>query len=465
MRLPIFRMTSFAFGLLILAAASLAADESTCVLATSDDSPSLNKITVSIDVAGSLKFSGGGKVEKLPLRVTGQLAYHEKTLQRPADAKSPWRSVRFYETADVDIKIKDGGFKPALSAKRRLIAVDVRGADTTLFSPRVCLSREELDLIDVIGNSLILDRLLPGTKDARKVGDSWKPSPKIMAALLRLDAVSQSDVECKLAKISDSTADIEMTGALSGAISGVSSDVQIKAKLRFDRQRGKISSLEMTVKEDRAIGHADPGLDVTAKLRVMVEPLDVSEHLSDTALAGLKLERTDKLSRVKYVSVGGGFSLRTDRRWRLMSQRSGMLLLRMIDRGELVAQCNVATAKPTADKQAMTLSQFSEEVRKVLGKNLKQITAAKTTKTTAGHRMLRVTAVGTVSDLPIQWIYCHVSDGHGHGAVFAFTLQRNLLKQFDQADAKIVPGTEFLERKLAKKRATADDKSSNDSVR
>ena len=51
--------------------------------------------------------------------------------------------------------------KPALRDEHRLITAELRGPKLTLFSPDGPLSREELDLLDIFGDSLALEGLLP----------------------------------------------------------------------------------------------------------------------------------------------------------------------------------------------------------------------------------------------------------------------------------------------------------------
>ena len=70
------------------------------------------------------------------------------------------------------------------------------------------MTREELELIDVQADSLLVDRFLPDKPVA--VGDTWKPSEKLMAQLLGLDEVGQTDVQCMLKEVTDQVARFEM---------------------------------------------------------------------------------------------------------------------------------------------------------------------------------------------------------------------------------------------------------------
>ena len=79
-----------------------------------------------------------------------------------------------------------------------------------LYSPLGPLAQEELDLLDVQGNSVCLDQLVPS--DAVKLGDSWQHTPRTLVALLNLDAVANGEVQSRLMKVNDQIAQMELFG-------------------------------------------------------------------------------------------------------------------------------------------------------------------------------------------------------------------------------------------------------------
>ena len=98
------------------------------------------------------------------------------------------------------------------------------------------LTRNELDLVDVPGNSLLLDRLLPAKPVV--VGDRWKHDDALLAMLLGLDAISASEVSSEIKDLDNDNARIELAGSVQGAIGGVSTEFELKGRYKFDRQQG-----------------------------------------------------------------------------------------------------------------------------------------------------------------------------------------------------------------------------------
>src|SRR5205085_685633 len=151
----------------------------------------------------------------------------------------------------------------------------------TLFSPSGPLTRDELDLIDVSGNSLLLYSLLP--EGEVSVADTWKPNADVLAPFLGLDAVGHTDVESALSSVENGVATIESHGHVDGAIGGVATEIEIKAKCLMDMKTRQITRFGLAIKEKRSIGHVAPGLDVVARVRLKFSPVESSERLSEKA--------------------------------------------------------------------------------------------------------------------------------------------------------------------------------------
>ena len=79
--------------------------------------------------------------------------------------------------------------------------------------------------------------------------------------------------------------------------------------------------LTLAIKENRAIGHAQPGFEVVTTVRMVIAPVPPVVELSDKALAGLPLEPGAGETLVEFRSDDGGFQLRHDRRWNVMLER------------------------------------------------------------------------------------------------------------------------------------------------
>ena len=400
---------------------------------TADQQPGrAQQVATVIEVAGELSLnSDGQKVRRMPMQAKAELRYVERFLPEN-QGKTPL-AARQYRQAQTAIRIQESQIDQQLRDDRRLILLE-RGQSPTLYSPAGPLTREELDLIDTAASSAHLDRLLPGK--AIEVGGTWTISDDAAARLLGLEAIGHQELNAKLEKIEDGLAIIHLAGKVSGAVGGVSSEIDLEGKANYHLKRKTLSWLAIEYHEKRAIGHAQPGYDAVIRIRVQTEPASPPAELSDGALAGL-LDKP-KTGRLEFRAEKAGIAFLQDRRWQVMVDRFDTVIMRLVDRGDLIAQCNVTRLAQLPKGQQLSLAVFQDDVSQTLAKNQRQIAEAAQFETADGLRALKITVAGSASDLPIQWIYYHVSSGDGRRASLVFTMEGKLAERFGQLDRELI---------------------------
>lgn len=416
-----------------------------------------SRVEVLLEVGGDLSMieDKTKQTHKLKMSVVGSILYDEKLTDdavaipneaAPDDTSAQptgLSGVRQYRRCDAVIKIDKGGAKPRLRDDRRLVAVSATERNVTLFSPTGPLTREELDLIEIPACSLLVERLLPERPVSE--GDEWQHSHDLMAGLLNLDAISECDVTSSLKELNDTAAQVELVGTVKGAINGVSSTLDVKGRYKFDLAARRITWVALLVKEKRAIGHVSPGVDVVARLQMKITPNTVSESLTDKSLADVPLDPQPELLLLEYESERGRYRFLHERDWHVLNESAESVSLRLMDRGELVAQCNIASLPTLEPGMRMTMIKFQEDVERALGKNFGRWISAGEATTSNGHDICRVLATGEVEQVPIQWNYFLVADAQGHQAVMAFTMESDLVARFGKADDRLISTVEFLE--------------------
>lgn len=406
---------------------------------------------VVIETEGKLKLNADGQeVKHLPLKVGGELNYVERVVSRDKQW-SEVRLLRAYQSAQAKIRLHESELSSDLRKERRLISVESNAREAIFYSPGGPLTREELELVQPPASALAVESLLP--LRPAKIGSQWTLSEAAVARLFGLEALSEHEVVCTLDSVKDNVAIISLAGKVAGAVGGVGSDIELKGKLNFDLTLKSVTWLTLAYKENRAIGHAQPGFEVVTTLRMVMTPTQLPAELSDKVLAG-SLRKSTGQTLIELASEAGGFTLLHDRRWSVMLERPDLTVLRLVDRGDLIAQCNITPRAPLAKDEQLTLEGFQEDVKRVLGNNFEEITQAGEENATSGLRVLRVVVAGKAGELPIQWTYYHLSDDYGHRAAFVFTLESSLLDRFGHIDRELIANFRF----LADKEPTAANK-------
>lgn len=397
-----------------------------------------------IQIEGKLKVNADGQgVRHVPLKGEAEWDFTQRTLTQ-TDGWLNVHLVRRYHTARSQITLHRSSLQQQLRPERQLIVVQSSPSTATLFSPHGSLTADELELLDGVGSSLALECLLP----PRLIlpGGQWTVRDAALARLLGLDAVASQEVIFTLESVEDAIAIIALEGKVSGAVEGVASEIELKGKMNFDLRRRLVTWLALAYREDRAIGHAQPGYEVVATVRMVAAAAAPLAELSDQTLAGLPLKADPGATLIEYTNAAGGFQLAHDRRWHILLERPDLTVLRLVDRGDLIAQCSIAPRAPLPAEQRLTLAAFQEDVRRALGQQFEQIVEAGEEVDDSGLVMLRVLVAGVAGEIPIQWTYYHLSDPQGRSATLVFTLESSLLERFAAMDRELIAGFRFLEQ-------------------
>jgi hypothetical protein len=434
------------FFLTFVTAAATPADKKSDLqsyeLHSARQSGELARVQIQLDVGGDLKFQPGAeKADPVKMMVSARLAYDEKLVEMASQPGATVRAVRHYDNATAELKIGQNQFQPILRDQRRLIAVKLDGGRPLLFSPAGPLFREELDLIDVPGCSALVDQLLPVKRVA--TGDHWQHSDQLMAGLLGLDEVRQNSAVSELSAVADGIARMQISGRVEGSVDGAATQIELKGKYQFDTQTNRIIWFGLLIKEDRKPGDVASGMEVVARLQMRIATLEQSKELAEAKLRGLPLEPTPPLTQLACRSPSNTWLLAHDRSWYLTTDDRDRTVLRLLNQGQRIAQCNIAPLARDEAGKVLPLEQFQDRIRTALGKHFGQFVEAGESVSPSKYRALRVVVRGEVSDLPIQWYYYLIAGDHGRQVVFTFTVASELVDRFGDADQKLVRAFRF----------------------
>lgn len=406
-----------------------------------------DQVVVLLEVGGETKSLDEGKPKRDKMNVTCSLDYFEKTLEVPAEPDGTWRSLRNYQKVSVSVKVGNGAFEPTLRPEHRLIGVEAGKQTAVLFSPAGSLSRDELDAIDIQGNSLLVDRMLPDK--AVKVGDTWQHSEQLMAALLGLDEAVKSSVRSTLKEVADTVARFEFTGQVEGAIYGVTTKVDVKGKYRFDLRSKRIDWFAMLFQADWDESFVAAGVDASSRLQMTIARAEEPGSLADAAVAKLASKPTAELRQLIYESPDEGWQLRHDRRWHLHHQHTETTaaVLRLLDRGMPLGQCKLSSLPRVEPEKLISLAEFQDDVRRALDKSFGEFIEAGQSSNEADCRVFRVVVHGKSADISMRWIYYLVANSQGRQVAMTFAVEQELIDKFADADKPLVGSLRFVEVK------------------
>jgi hypothetical protein len=392
--------------------------------------------------------------KQLPMSVTAKIQYDERTLAAPNSSTHEGTplGLRYYNVAEAVIKVDETGRSPKLTDDRRLIVAESGAERPLLYSPDGALTREQFDLIDVVGDSLSLNGLLPGRSVEKD--QSWPNDAKSIAPLLTLDSVAVCEVQSVLDSYNSNFAKIRLAGSVQGTADGAATEFEVRAVYLFDRKAQRVTKLNLAVHENRSIGGATPGVDAVAKVQITVDAIEKSDKLDDAIVAKATAANRAPARDLIYESAKLGLKFKHDHEWFVTSEQRESVTLRRVDRGDLVAQCTLAALPPKSAEHQTSLEQFQKDVTYSLGKNFGEMVSSRQWQNGSGLYSYELIARGMVEEVPVEWHYYLLSPESGDRVSAVVTLEKPMVDRIGHADHDLVESIELFPRTPAAETAS-----------
>jgi len=400
---------------------------------------STDMVEVLLETAGATKMMVDEKETTGPLKVMAGFKYEERILDFQTGEKPNLKSIREYSLARAKMEFGETIQTPDLSTNHRFVVCQIsNGKRASLFSPQGPLKNEQLLLIEgIMGNTLGLDLLLP--PNPVKIGDSWDIPDAALLSFLDVDGVSEQALEATLLSVVDDLAMIQIVGDAQGAYLGAYCEMTVNAKYQFDLLTGRINWVGMLLEEKRSIGIVGPGLDIKARLQVKILPLDAPNNLTNELIKTLDLRPNESVSRLRFENERASWRFQHPRSWYIIPSGPNQTFLRMLDKGELVAQCNIVAMPKIDPKKPKTLREFAADLVEGLEKASAKVVSMDESMNSAGYHELRVILDGKVDKGPqLRWVYFLLTDKNGFQTVIVFVIEADHLHQFGDSDDQIL---------------------------
>ena len=433
----------FAAVIALVAAAPLSAAETFLLTGTSNSGTTwlvVNEVTGK----GTFEFqqgTGSDKPASHPIELTATFRHTERRLPSAGRDEAAYRSLRNYEVAKSEVRVGGQLSSPSLRNERSRIVVRIDGGLLSPWSPQGPLTPKELELLPSLGDPLLLSALLPDRAVA--VGENWTPAAWVGPALAGAEVALNGQVNCQLDAVRDGKAIIRVTGKINVATKGATSETKLDGVLHYDLKSAAIANAELTQIEERSIGPLMPGMSLTLKSAVRRTPAPASAAFSDADLAAIPATPPTEMLRLEHLT-SFGVALQCDREWMPFHQTGQLLVLRLLDRGGLIAQCNLTPAPTVTPGKRTSDQEFQEDIVRTLGDQLTKILSAEEVRLPSGPAIYRVTAVGSAGGAERVWKYYLVTAAGGQQAALVFTAEPATLDRLGDRDMELVKSLVFV---------------------
>jgi hypothetical protein len=432
-------------GTLVGLLAAAAAHAQTYTLKEAPLAGSYFHIKVHLDMTGELRIRQENKVNPLKQTALADHDFLERVLVADDEAGVIRKCARLYQSAAADISTDGKTTHLSFRPDRVLAAAHCYKDQPVAYCLKGDWTREELELSQHF-DTLRLAGLLPGKEVA--VGATWKVPNGAAQGLCAFDGLTANDLVCKLDDVKDNVATVSLTGTAEGIELGAAAKLKITGSYRFDLQAKRLTDLSWKQHDQRDQGPASPeveaDLTITLKRTVVGEATELNDFI--LTLVEPDADVPAKKSALWHREAKGRYELTYARDWQTVARDDDHLVLRLLDRGDFVAQATVTCWKKAADKH-LSGDEFKDAMTESLGWQQEKLLVAKEEDPTQkGYWIYRVEGEGKLNGQEARQNFYLVAGPHGEQVVVAFTMTPNQVQKLAEKDLELVRNIVFPEQ-------------------
>jgi hypothetical protein len=374
-----------------------------------------------------------------PMALTVQSRYDFDERPRAFDASGrAVRTMRWVRQAAVAI---NGDVRPLTTVLRRdvsTLAVRLRDSQALVTSPGGPLTRAELDVVQGAADPITWSGFL--SPKAVAVGETWALPAELARAVSEYENLAANTLRAKLEALDDASATIRVGGEVRGAVRGGEGVMTIDGTVRYDRRTGRISEVTLHRTEARGQGHIELKLRMEGTITARRTPLpSIPPELSDSVLDALPSADTPSAERLRFHPPEAPYVVYHDRDWHLVWEDARLAVLKRLDHGEMLAQCNLSIGPDAGAGQHQDPSQFRDDIKEALGRRFARFAGAGEIGAAGSEGYAyKVAAQGLEGDREILWYYYLLASPAGKQVLATFTLNLADKDRLGQGDLDLI---------------------------
>lgn len=400
------------------------------------------RVQLSLKLEGELRVNRQDKVVPLKLLAQADHQFPERVLA--LDAKGvPQKVARHYATARALITVDGDRSERTLRADRQTLVAHRCKDQNVLYCPVGSLTREELELTSEHFETMQLVGLLPGKAVA--ADDTWKITHGTAQVLCHFEGLTMQDLTGKLDRVQDEVAYFRVQGTASGIDLGAMVKMTIDASCQFDLKARRLTVVEWKQKDEREQGPASPASTVEAVTRLTRTAIETPRELSDVALVAVPDgEPPAALLHLHVRDPRSRFDLDYGREWQTVSHTEEHLVMRLLDRGDFVAQVTVTPWKSAESGKHLSGEEFAEAMASTPGWEPDQVLQSGEVPHPEKDRWIyRISALGEMDGLKVLQNFYLVAGQNGEQVVVAFTMKQAQADRLGTRDLTLVSSVGF----------------------
>jgi hypothetical protein len=430
------------FGLLVVGAASA----QTVSLTEDTKAGDCFRVRLEMKLTGEMRVYQNGKQTSLSESAGAAHEFTERILYVDMTG-GPEKSARDYSVAKATITIGRDRSERTLHKDRGIVVAQHVKNQNVSYCPTTPLTHEELEALDHFDTAAV-PLLLPGK--TVKLEETWKIPSAAVQALCRFDGLTEHTLQGKLVELTEDAARFTVSGSASGIDMGAMVKSTIDATCTFDRKTMRLTRVEWKQKDERDQGPASPASAVEVITTLQRTAVKTPESLSDVALVSIpqgNAEPPAHMTQVQLTDPKSRFDLTHAREWTLVGQTEEHVILRLMERGDFVAQATITPWEPAAKGKHMEPEKFRDQMARTPGWEIEKEVQIGEVPADGGRWIYRVSAVGQLDGSNVLQNFYLIAGPNGEQVVVVFTLTPKQAERLGSRDLSLAGSIEFPKKK------------------
>lgn len=391
-------------------------------------------LALDMKLTGKIKLRDGDKVTSLDLKAGAKHEFEERVLT--VSSGKPTSVGRYYSTAKADITLQEKTISKTLRSDRRFQAAHLGETGTVTYSPVGPLTDEELELTGEHLDVLALHGVLPNKEVT--VGDTWEIPLSVVQALAGVDAIIKAKLECKFDKVERGYAVLTITGDMEGINKGATLKASMAAGLVYNLEAKHFTGCTWRYRENKDQGPLNPAVEVETEISATWKHGLALTEVTDGKAATIPTTPPPALLMLEFRDAANRFSFNYERNWGVVTKTDKQTVLRLLDRGELIAQMNLTPMEAAKPGDHLSLDAVEKLIHEAPGYQLDKVLEKTSVDAAPGCWIGKVSTTGTASDLPIQQIAYLVAGPRGDQVLLSFTVETEQAGKLAGRDLSLV---------------------------
>jgi hypothetical protein len=404
------------------------------------------RVELSLELTGEMHFKRGDKKKTVPLEASATHHFNERVLSVDKSGQAE-KSARVYETAKAKIHVDKHLTEKSLRSERKLQVAQWQNDQLTVYSPAGALFQGELELCSEHFDTLHVAGLLAGKEVA--VGDTWKLANSVAQALCHFDGLIEHSLTGKLEQVKDGQAHLSYKGTANGIEAGAMIKLSVEATAEYDLDSKRLTKVVWKQKDEREQGPASPASTVEVTTTLVRTAIKQPDCLSDTALISVPHGMTipDQHLQLDYHHPKEVYNLLYTRDWQIVSETEEHLVMRLLDRGDFVAQVTLTPWTRALPGKTLTPAQFAEAADRTPGWKPEKEVQVGEVPADKGTKIYRLTQAGQLDGMDVVQNFYHIAFEDGRQLIAAFVMTPKQAERLGVRDLTLVGSIDFAKPK------------------